>query len=209
MTTVLIVITGTAVAGLLWAGSQASPWRRVAKVAASTGFVAVALSVGAAGAGYGRFVLAALALSWLGDLCLTYPSPRAFRAGLVAFLLAHGAYIAAFSVRGIDQVAAMVASAAVMLVALGAWRWLRPHLGASMRRPVFAYIILISLMVTAAFGTVAADPDWRIAVGAVAFFVSDLLVARDRFVVPGFVNRTIGLPLYYLGQTLLALSAGT
>lgn len=78
-----------------------------------------------------------------------------------------------------------------------------------MRRPVFAYIIVISLMVTAAFGTVAADPDWRIAVGAVAFFVSDLLVARDRFVVPAFVNRTIGLPLYYLGQTLLALSAGT
>ena len=40
--------------------------------------------------------------------------------------------------------------------------------------------------------------------GALAFFVSDLAVARDRFVVKQFSNRLWGLPAYYLGQVLLA-----
>ena len=63
-------------------------------------------------------------------------------------------------------------------------------------------------MVVAAFGTVGIDPDWRIALGATAFFLSDIAVARNRFVAPGFTNRAWGLPLYYVGQVLLALSTG-
>ena len=42
--------------------------------------------------------------------------------------------------------------------------------------------------------------------GAVLFLLSDLSVARDRFVAPGFVNRLWGLPFYYGGQVLLAAS---
>ncbi len=42
--------------------------------------------------------------------------------------------------------------------------------------------------------------------GAVSFYVSDLSVARDRFLAPGFSNRIWGLPLYYGGQPLLAWS---
>jgi len=45
-------------------------------------------------------------------------------------------------------------------------------------------------------------------VGAVLFFLSDLLVARDRFVAPGFGNRLLGLPLYYAAQLLLASAVG-
>jgi hypothetical protein len=37
---------------------------------------------------------------------------------------------------------------------------------------------------------------------AVAFYLSDLAVARDRFVAPGFRNRLWGLPLYYGAQLL-------
>ena len=44
--------------------------------------------------------------------------------------------------------------------------------------------------------------------GAVAFYLSDLFVARDRFVSEGITNRVIGLPLYYGGQYLLAFSVG-
>ena len=40
------------------------------------------------------------------------------------------------------------------------------------------------------------------------FVVSDLAVARDNFVTPGFTNRLSGLPLYYGGQLLLAWAAG-
>jgi len=45
-------------------------------------------------------------------------------------------------------------------------------------------------------------------VGAVSFYLSDLFVARDRFLKSEFTNRLIGLPLYYCGQFLLAFSVG-
>ena len=39
---------------------------------------------------------------------------------------------------------------------------------------------------------------------ALLFYASDFFVARDRFVRPGFVNRLIGLPLYYAAQAWFA-----
>ncbi|MEN8163997.1 MAG: lysoplasmalogenase family protein [Acidobacteriota bacterium] len=44
--------------------------------------------------------------------------------------------------------------------------------------------------------------------GATLFFLSDLAVARHRFVKEAFLNRAIGLPAYYAGQMLLALTIG-
>ena len=49
---------------------------------------------------------------------------------------------------------------------------------------------------------------WTAATGAILFYLSDLAVARHRFVHESFVNRAIGLPTYYLGQLLLALTIG-
>jgi hypothetical protein len=43
---------------------------------------------------------------------------------------------------------------------------------------------------------------------AVLFYLSDLSVARDTFVAPGFVNRAWGLPLYYGAQLIFACSTG-
>jgi uncharacterized membrane protein YhhN len=45
-----------------------------------------------------------------------------------------------------------------------------------------------------------------VGVGASLFYLSDLFVARNRFVKKEYVNRLVGLPLYYTGQYLLALS---
>jgi len=44
--------------------------------------------------------------------------------------------------------------------------------------------------------------------GAACFYMSDILVARDRFLSNEFFNRLVGLPLYYLGQFLIAFSVG-
>ena len=44
--------------------------------------------------------------------------------------------------------------------------------------------------------------------GAVAFYFSDVFVARDRFMKEEFVNRLVGLPTYYVGQFLIAFSLG-
>ena len=55
-------------------------------------------------------------------------------------------------------------------------------------------------------GRYAALPDPLVQWGAGLFFVSDLFVARGRFVRPGKVNQLVGWPLYYAGQFLPALS---
>ena len=75
-----------------------------------------------------------------------------------------------------------------------------------MRRAVALYASVISIMLAFAVGTVVARFDPRILAGALLFYLSDLLVARQRFVAPGLVNRVVGLPLYYAGQVLLAWS---
>jgi uncharacterized membrane protein YhhN len=82
-----------------------------------------------------------------------------------------------------------------------------------MKRAVLLYIIVITVMVCGAC-SVAVDsgvPRWgRFAIfaGALCFYISDLFVARNRFVQRQFLNRAIGLPLYYAGQFLLAFSVG-
>ena len=43
---------------------------------------------------------------------------------------------------------------------------------------------------------------WGLLLAAVVFFLSDLCVARDRFVSPGWENRAVGLPLYFGAQLL-------
>jgi uncharacterized membrane protein YhhN len=75
-----------------------------------------------------------------------------------------------------------------------------------MRRPVAAYIAAISVMVALAAASCLARPAAAPISGAVAFYLSDLSVARDRFKTRSFLNRAWGLPMYYLGQLLLGLS---
>src|SRR5690606_11871323 len=71
--------------------------RAVAKLGASSCFVALAVALGADQSAYGRLVLGALLLGWLGDALLLSRRPPAFMAGLGAFLLAHALYAAAFA----------------------------------------------------------------------------------------------------------------
>jgi uncharacterized membrane protein YhhN len=102
-----------------------------------------------------------------------------------------------------------------MLLWALAWvvfRWLRPHLGA-LKVPVIAYIVVITLMVWAAWaafhaGGLAPPGGVLVVAGAAAFYLSDLFVARDRFAAPGWANRLAGLPLYYAGQFCIAFSVG-
>lgn len=203
--TATVWFTVVAVLTLVGLETVGSRWRLAAKMAASSGFIAVALAAGAGESAFGRMILVGLALSWIGDLLLGLP--RTFLGGLVAFLLAHVAYAVGFGVRG-TSIEMAVAAVVVAVIAAAAWRWLRPYLDDGMRTPVAAYVVVISAMVILAVGAGGSSGDWRITVGAAAFFVSDLAVARDRFVSPGIVNRMWGLPLYYAGQILLALAAG-
>lgn len=205
MTRFAVLFTAVFVAALIWSDVATAPALRWFKMLASTGFIAIALSLGALSDPYGRIVLVALAMSWLGDLLLTFASRRAFLGGLGAFLLGQVAYSVAFGSLGVDPAVGAVAAVIVAIIALVVWRWLAPHVG-SMAVPVVAYVVVISVMVVLAFGTFGDGSTWLIPVGATLFFASDLFVARNQFVAPATANRVWGLPLYYLAQVLLALS---
>jgi uncharacterized membrane protein YhhN len=189
-----------ALAVLLWAEVRDRPVARAAaKATCSLCFVAVALAGGVHGA-YAGLVVTGLVLSVAGDVLLLSRAEKAFLAGLVSFLLAHVAYAAAFAPISSRAPLPLLAVAAA-LAGILAWLW--PHLGA-MRLPVLAYCAVIGVMVWLALGVPRPLVRW----GALLFFVSDLLVARGRFVRPGKVNQLVGWPLYYGGQFLLALSVG-
>jgi uncharacterized membrane protein YhhN len=205
MTAFVALFTAVFTAALVWSEIADSPTLRWFKMLASTGFIAVALSVGALSDPYGQIVLVALVLSWIGDLLLTFASRGAFLGGLVAFLFGHVAYSVAFGTLGVDPVVGGISTVTIAIIAVFIWRWLAPHVG-DMAAPVAAYIVVISVMVVLAFGSYGEGATWLIPVGATLFFASDLFVARNQFVASDTVNRVWGLPLYYLAQVLLALS---
>ncbi len=201
----------TAVAVVVLLVAEARGWRPVAGVAkavASSAFVAAALVAGAAGTTYGRVLLVAFAFSWLGDVLLLSSESKAFLAGLGAFLLAHVGFAVAFVVLGVSWSA--VASVALVLAVVAApiGRWLLPHVSAAMRVPVIAYMTALCTMVTLAAGAAwSSDEAWFLLPAAVAFFISDISVARGQFVSPGLSNQVWGLPLYYAAQLAFAASA--
>lgn len=207
MISVLVAATLVAVGWLLVAERRASragiwTWKPIA----STGFVATALAAGALESPYGRLVLAALAFCWLGDVLLIPDDDRSFRFGIVAFLFGHVVFAAAFVRRGVDARATVLALAAQSPSVWLTLRWLVPHLRAGFRTAVPAYVVVISVMVATACGTFFAAPCVPLVAGALGFALSDIFVARDRFVRSELVNRVWGLPLYYVAELLLATS---
>lgn len=191
-----LAVGAAGLAGLLRAealGRGRAPF----KAAASAGFVALALWL-RPDTPFGRWILAGLCLSAAGDLLLLSASRRGFLAGLASFLLAHLAYAAAFWPAASPR---PWVAAAIALASAGVLRWLWPRLG-PLRLPVIGYCVAIGFMLWLALGV--ARPEIRL--GGLLFWLSDLLVARDRFVRQEPLNRLAGLPLYYAGQYLIALA---
>lgn len=178
----------------------------MAKVTASTAFIVVAVLSGALATGWGRALLAGLAASWFGDAFLLGTADTWFLLGLTAFLLAHLAYLTAFLLRGVHVGWVAGATVPVLAVSAGVAFWLMPHVPAGLRMPVLAYLVVINLMVIGALGTRGAGATWLIAVGALAFYFSDLGVAARQFMQPEFPPYVWSLPLYYAGQLMLARS---
>lgn len=199
--------------GLLYFESRGRPAGRiVTKSLLSLLFVITIFLQPGADEPFSRYLKVGLILCLGGDVFLALPGLKWFRAGLVAFLLGHGLYILAFNVLIPFQGWFSPGDFLILAVSLGACRWLWPHLGA-MKPPVLVYVAVITLMV---FGSRAVfeRPDLPLTGkalifgGALLFYLSDLLVARDQFIRKAFSNRLIGLPLYYTGQFLLAFSPG-
>ncbi|HSJ70036.1 MAG TPA: lysoplasmalogenase [Acidimicrobiia bacterium] len=180
---------------------------RVAKMAASTLVIVLAVTGAEEFDVYTLGILAALAASWMGDLALSHPGRRPFTIGLAAFAAAHVAYAASFVARGASSVPWMLAAGLVMAaVGTGVIRWLAPHRPQQLAVPLLVYVVIIGVMVTTAFGSLGTDPDPRIPLAASLFAASDVLVARQQFVTRAMSNRVIGLPLYFVAQVMFALT---
>ncbi len=148
-----------------------------------------------------RLLVLAIALSWAGDVALSFPGTLAFIAGLGSFLGAHVVYIALFlrmpRTGRFPPVWTLVYLAwyPVFLALLG------PHTGALLV-PVALYgLVLAGMAVTAA---------WHgplVAVGGALFVVSDSVLGLGRFL-PGYdfaVHGLVVMSTYLAAQGLIAV----
>jgi len=173
------------------------------------GVAALSLSTPGVRVGYTAGVLAGLILSLGGDVALIFPSAKAFQAGLVLFLLAHVAYAATFTLFNGFYPGDLISGGVLLGVAVVVYRYLEPSLG-KMKGPVIAYMAIICLMVNRAMSTVFGTTFTRtqailMSAGAFLFWISDLILAVNRFGRPLKYHR-ISLAFYYGGQLLIALS---
>lgn len=152
-----------------------------------------------------------LILSLVGDVSLMLPRQR-FVAGLVAFLLAHLAYIVGLNLTSWPSFGGLSFMMALVVIGLAVWLYRRlvVYVPRPLKLPVVAYLCVISVMLLSAGWTLmrpewAIGPAWLVSVGAALFFVSDSLLAWDRFVAPVRYGRVLVMVTYHLGQLGIAL----
>ncbi|AGB44052.1 putative membrane protein [Mesorhizobium australicum WSM2073] len=183
----------------------------LARSAAKTLAVAM-LAVLAAIQGGPLLLVAALALSAIGDAFLSRDGEKAFLGGLASFLVAHIVYVALLlrSGAGLELLGAepwrsaialaMAVFAIVMLAAL--WR----RVGPGLRIPIAVYVVAILAMGMSALTT---SNVWVIG-GAVLFMASDGLLAMEKFLVAAvsqhraWMRFTVWV-LYYAAQLAVTL----
>lgn len=203
-----------AIAGA-WLGGGWLPLHYACKPLATLLILWMAAVVPADDARYRRRVLAGLVCSLAGDVLLMLPGDH-FVAGLVAFLLAHLCYIAAF-VPGMRRRDAAWAALPLLLYAginlAGLW----PYLPPALKAPVLAYVLVLAAMAMAAIarwrGAARTSPlrgaAGSAAVGALLFVASDSLLAWDRFAGTVPAPALAVLATYFLAQWCIARSVST
>ena len=154
--------------------------------------------------------------SLAGDMLLTLPGDRMFLFGLVAFFLTHLSYILGFREELTNPNAWSLILMIIILV--NSLRLIRRIVGAMRAKgqnvlvsPVIIYGLVISFMLYMAMATIY-DPAWKtsaaffVSVGAFSFYISDLILAWNKFVSPLRNARIFNLVAYYFGQ--IGLIAG-
>ncbi|MBM3906829.1 MAG: lysoplasmalogenase [Gemmatimonadetes bacterium] len=169
--------------------------------------LAILVMRGAPASRYRAWIAAGLIASLAGDVLLMLPM-NLFLPGLVAFLVAHLCYIAAFAADGGGWRVPKLAAVLVYGVAAVVLAFLWPSLGA-MRVPVTGYVTIIATMAWQAIirwqgrrSTATA----LAAAGSVCFLVSDSALAFNRFVEPYAGAALVIMVTYYAAQWGITLS---
>ncbi|MBN2601721.1 MAG: lysoplasmalogenase [Candidatus Marinimicrobia bacterium] len=159
---------------------------------------------------YSQWILLALLLCLFGDIALMFQENlRAFQIGLVFFLVAHGVYALAFFKFSGGNAAPLGMTVSLAIIGAIGYFYLYPKLGL-MKLPVLVYILIITYMLNRAMATHFCSnfnhqQAWLISVGASLFYISDFMLAVNRFRWSFKYNR-ISLAFYYSGQLFIALS---
>jgi len=154
--------------------------------------------------------------SLAGDALLMISSDSLFLAGLVAFLFAHVAYVIGFNTP-LPNISAWGFLLAVM-IGIGGMRIIRRIISplaaqgqAGLRIPIIVYGVVISIMLLSAMLKLT-DVSWKagaallVSVGAFLFYISDMILAWNKFITPIQNGRIYNILSYHLGQ--IALIAG-
>lgn len=188
----------------------------VFKPATLIAFVAAAFLIEPSGSA-GHLALwfrAALLFSLAGDVFLMLPDDRWFLPSLVAFLIGHLCYVAGFNVAAppLGFVVPLIVVALVDFVILRRIvDGLRRTGSTSLRIPVVVYGIILSLTLVSGW-TTWFRPAWAemgrvtAAVGGTLFYVSDLMLAWNRFVQESRWLRILVIVTYHLAQLALTLT---
>jgi len=156
---------------------------------------------------YIPLIAAGLTFALLGDILLMLPEER-FSLGIASFAATHVLYLAAF-IASAGKALINPTTIPLIFVAVLMARVLWPGVRKSLRIPILVYVVLITAMTVQAIGSALASESIGLAIaasGAALFFISDSVLAVDRFRVPFPAARAMVLSTYWLGQWLIAYS---
>lgn len=202
----LLAILAAALAYLAVLGRGPDWLRYLLKPGTMLLIIALAWSRADLHAAYDRLILAGLVASVAGDIFLMRPDR--FLQGLVAFFAAHLLYLTAFTTAAplVLRLTDALEVAWLTTIGLTFYHALRTGVakkgGRGLLLPVALYIVVISLMFWRAM---ASGVPWA-AAGAACFYLSDTLLAINRFARPlPYADHGV-MATYYLAQTLIALT---
>ncbi len=198
-----VVFGALAIASAPWA--LAMPWLNfVFKPLATLAVIAYAWPRGREQPLLRRWVLVGLVLSLAGDVALLWPQ-QGFLPGLVSFLLAHLAYLWAFT--RLQPLARPPAAFIAYGLVAGLILWqLWPGVPPALQGPVAAYVLcLASMAAQAALLWRAGVPRGAVlALGGALFVASDALLATNKFAGPLPLASLWILATYWAAQWCIA-----
>lgn len=151
-----------------------------------------------------RWVLAGLFFSLAGDVFLMWPK-EGFLPGLVSFLLAHLAYLWAFTrVAGLASRPLVFAAYGVVAAVILSQLW--PGVPGALRGPVVAYVLCLASMAAqaAVVWRRGADRGAVLAIGGALFMASDALLATNKFAAALPLSSLWILATYWAAQWCIA-----
>jgi len=152
--------------------------------------------------------------SLVGDIFLLFID-RFFMFGLIAFLLGHIAYLVGFNIP-FPQSLGVWAFGIAIVIGLSAVRLIRRIVDGVRSKqqrlvvPVIVYSTVITLMLLSALLTLFrpewySTPAYLVSLGAFLFYLSDIILAWNRFVSPIKNSRILNIGIYHLAQIAIVV----